>query len=154
MSAISSNSSIVCIFNQGIELNTWAPDDPPYMIETDDFTETMKGQDGKYNIHNRFDEGGILTMHFMPYSPAVKWLIEQAMDRNAKLRGRERGNIYTCSLTDPDRGGQWYMTGGTLKHAPIMMNPTQTYTARFEFEVIAANVDSADFAPRFDDQGR
>ena len=154
MSSVASNASIQCRMNRGeFDIDTWAEDDPPYMIETDDFLDIKKGQDGKYYIYNRADFGGTFTIHLAPYAPAVQWLINQANIRDNYLIQQRRAKIYECNITDVDRGVNFDMTGGVLLHAPKMMNPNNTYTARFVFERIVPNVDAGYFAGRFDPNG-
>lgn len=152
MASIPSHAHIEIALN-GYDITTFADDDPPYMIETDDSAEFKVGQDGKLYGLGRADFSGTLRIRLAPHSPAVQWCISRENERKQRLIDKVRHQTFNGTLVDVVNNIDYRLQGGAIQNLPAMTIANQTYEAVFRFERIISNVDSGAFAPRFNTEG-
>lgn len=152
MASIPSHAHIELILN-GHRVTTWAADDPPYDIETDDSAEFSVGQDGKLYGLGRADFGGTLRFRLTPHSPSVQWCIKRESERKQRLLDKLIAQSFSGTLADVARNIDVSLKGGAIQMLPPRSIANQTYEAVFRFERIISNVDGGKFGERFDEEG-
>ena len=147
MAMLPSHAHVDLILN-GTRIDTWADDDPPYDLETDDSANLTTGKAGRKYGNGEANFGGRLMIRLAPHSPGVKWLIEKEIERKKLLdprgdgAGRGFAQVFNGTLKDVVAQIDVKLTGGTIIKIPPRTIAGQTFEATFDFEIVESNVDS------------
>ena len=89
MASLQSHRYIEIILN-GHRFTTFADDDPPYQIISDDMATFKLGGDGKQFGLTMPTFGGELVIRLTPDSPSTQWAVQRKADWLQRLRNRVR----------------------------------------------------------------
>ena len=120
-------------------------EDAIMMPEDVQLVNSVTGATGKKFFSGTAEQGGEVTLKFLPVSDDVKWLFNHAM----QVMDNDILNSWSGSIVAPDHGFDHVLTNGALSKTPLGLTFGKGATNRpqwtWDFERIAPNYANAQF---------